>query len=272
MTRKSGTPDEPAPRPRSLAAVALTDLRALHRSVVRGRLSAPLRRVELAAEGFAALAEPLLSALSGLDRVGLLAALEVTLAERSARAAPLLDLVWTGPEARQSTARDTAVVLRELFAGARESVLIAGFRFDHGESLFEPLHQVMRDHSVAVRLFTDIDRRPRDPADPAECADSFAWRFFKRNWPWPAPRPEIWYDPRTAEPGKEHGASMHAKVVVVDRARTLIGSANFTQRAHTRNIEAGALIDDPHFATRLTEHFGALISDGFVRRARTGGT
>jgi phosphatidylserine/phosphatidylglycerophosphate/cardiolipin synthase-like enzyme len=263
------SPSDPAhPPPRSLVALSLADLRALHRSIERGRLAAPLRRVELAAEGFAALADPLLLALSGLDRAGLLAALELTLAERSARAAPQLDLVWTGPEARQSTARDTAVVLCELFAGARDAVLIAGFRFDHGESLFEPLHQVMRDHGVVVRLFTDIDRHPRDPADPAECADSFAWRFFRRNWPWPAPRPEIWYDPRTAEPGKHHGASMHAKVVVVDQARTLIGSANFTQRAMARNIEAGALIDDPRFATRLIEHFQGLIHAGHLRRAR----
>jgi hypothetical protein len=35
----------------------------IHRSIERGRLAAPLRRVELAAEGFAALADPLLLAL-----------------------------------------------------------------------------------------------------------------------------------------------------------------------------------------------------------------
>jgi phosphatidylserine/phosphatidylglycerophosphate/cardiolipin synthase-like enzyme len=256
---------------RSLAQVALADLRALLGSAKRGRISAPLRRVELEAEGFGAAAEPLLTALAGLDHGGLVAALELVISERAARSSAPIDLVWTGPEARHSTARDTAVVLRELFTGAQVSVLIAGFRFDHGEALFGPLHQVMIDRGVQVRLLMDIDRRPRDPDDPDACAVSFAWRFFKRQWPWPSPRPEIWYDPRTAERGKAHGASMHAKVVIVDESRTLIGSANFTERGQTRNIEAGALIEDPRFAAGLGEHFQRLMNGGFLRRLPTAG-
>src|SRR3954471_8432983 len=37
----------------------------------------------------------------------------------------LIDLVWTGPEAEGIVNRDTAVVVREMFQTARESVLVA---------------------------------------------------------------------------------------------------------------------------------------------------
>ena len=60
------------------------------------------------------------------------------------------------------------------------------------------------------------------------------------------------------------GASLHAKCVVVDGEHTLIGSANFTDRAHTRNVEAGALISDRRFAARLIDQLHGLINAGHL--------
>src|SRR5262249_24406814 len=44
----------------------------------------------------------------------------------------LIDLVWTGPEAEGIVNRDTAVVVREMFYNARESVLVAGYAVYQG--------------------------------------------------------------------------------------------------------------------------------------------
>src|SRR4051812_40425419 len=44
----------------------------------------------------------------------------------------LIDLVWTGPEAPGIVNRDTSVVVREMFQGARESVLVAGYAVYQG--------------------------------------------------------------------------------------------------------------------------------------------
>jgi phosphatidylserine/phosphatidylglycerophosphate/cardiolipin synthase-like enzyme len=44
----------------------------------------------------------------------------------------------------------------------------------------------------------------------------------------------------------------------VDRRVAFVTSANFTEAAQTRNIEAGALVRDDGFARRLAEHFEAL--------------
>lgn len=248
---------------RSLAPVALADLRALQHAIRGGRLACPLRAIDLQVAGLAHVRDVVLTALAGLDAHAADAILDIAIAERTQRPAPHVDLVWTGPEARQSGARDTAVVLRELFTRAASDVWIAGFRFDHGAQLLAPLHRAMAERGVQVRLFAHIQRGDRDDRPAPEIIKKFHDRFFQYEWPWPTPRPMVFHDPRTAQPGAVHeGSSLHAKCVVVDGEHTLIGSANFTDRAQTRNVEAGALISDHRFAARLIDQFHGLINAG----------
>jgi phosphatidylserine/phosphatidylglycerophosphate/cardiolipin synthase-like enzyme len=61
-------------------------------------------------------------------------------------------------------------------------------------------------------------------------------------------------------------ASLHAKCIVVDEERTLITSANFTERGQTRNIEAGVLIEDRGFAEELGAQWRQLIAARLVHR------
>jgi|JI9StandDraft_2_1071091.scaffolds.fasta_scaffold95385_2 phosphatidylserine/phosphatidylglycerophosphate/cardiolipin synthase-like enzyme len=253
---------------RSLVGVPLADLRALHSGLVCGSLRLPLDGLGLEHAGLRHVAGAVQHALSHLDRPGAIALIEVAISERTLRPVPDVELVWTGLEATHAHARDTAVVMRELFAGAKHSVLVAGYRFDHVKDVLDPLHSAMRDRSVAARLFVDIRRSPGDPKDPDACAQRFVDRFFQQQWRWTDHRPEVFYDPRTAEerpPGQ--AVSLHAKCVVVDELRTLIGSANFTARGQARNIEAGALIEDPRLADRLVRQWTALVAAGSLRQA-----
>lgn len=248
---------------RSLVHVSSSELHAVRHALEAGRLACPLRATALQADGLGQHAVDLQAALGDLDRPAVLGVIDAVLAERAQQSAPRVHLVWTGPEARRATARDTAVVLRELFEGARASVLIAGYSFDHGPDLFYPLRNAMMAHGVSVRAFVHINRGEHDPEDPDICARTFADNFFRNLWPWKSPRPELFYDPRTvsAHLTGEY-ASLHAKCVVVDGLRTLIGSANFTSRAHTRNVEAGVLIEDRRLATNLLDQFGGLVRVG----------
>ncbi len=252
---------------RSLVHVPLAELRALHHAVAAGRVPWPLGESSLQAEGLGHHAGPLLAALGDLDRVGVLALLAVVIAERTLQPVPRVHLVWTGPEAKRARARDTAVVLRELFESATASVLIAGYTFYDARELFAPLHAAMAARGVTARAFVHIERREKDPDDPDACARQFAGNFFRNHWPWPSPRPELFYDPRTVSAHRTgEYVSLHAKCVVVDAERTLIGSANFTSRAQTRNIEAGVLIEDRRLATNLLEQFGGLVRSGDFQR------
>jgi len=245
-----------------LTAVGLSELRALRDRIASGSLAVPLTTAGLQAAGLPARSQ-LAECLAELDATGIVASLDLVIAERTREARAVLDLVWTGPEAPASTARDTRVVMREMFGRARSRVLIAGFAFDSGAELFEPLHDGMVAHQVRVQMFLNIPRAPK-AVDPREHAQAFVRKLLIDNWPWTDLFPEFYCDPRTVEPDSLE--SLHAKCVVVDERLTLIGSANFTDRGRTRNIEVGVLIDDPTFARQVVEQWQGLLSRHLLER------
>lgn len=245
-----------------LTQVALPELRQLLRAVEAGRLDVPVTSAGLQAAGLGGVAEAL-GLLEALDRRGLVALLHAAIAERVRRPVPHVSLVWTGAEAKASRSLDTAVVVRELFQGARRSVLVAGFSFDHGEEILRPLHEAMRDRSVTASLFLDLSAFvvPGVPGDPAAAAVA---GFMAKNWPFGEQRPAVFYDPRTADKGAR--VSLHAKCVVVDERRALVTSANFTARGQTKNVEVGVLVEDPEFARTLVGQWLGLVDAGLMAR------
>jgi phosphatidylserine/phosphatidylglycerophosphate/cardiolipin synthase-like enzyme len=176
-----------------------------------------------------------------------------------------VDLVWTGPEAPGIANRDTAVVVRELFANANECVLVAGYAIHQGREVFRALADRMtRLPELKVRLFLNVHRRHRDTTKDFELVREFAHTFKTAEWPGDR-LPEVYYDPRSLEMDSSKRASMHAKCIVIDRKVAFVSSANFTEAAQVRNIEVGALIRSERFAVRLAEHFEELAARGLLR-------
>ncbi len=260
----------------ALTQVSSADLRHLVAALESGALLVPFSSAALSAAGYGHLCESL-RPFGALDKAALLCVLQAVLAERSARA-QRLELVWSGTDAGPSLAKYTRVVVPELINRAARSVSLAGYSFDHGQRFFEPLHRAIEERGVSARLFVDIrqlharleqqlgqeKRKGRlGPIDEARKAgrehyahavlDLF-WELF---WPFAGNRPELYYDPRSAE---SFGvASLHAKCLVVDHEQTLITSANFTERGQERNIEVGVLIRDKGFAKSLEQQWFNLI-------------
>ncbi len=245
---------------RGLVDVAVADLELLARALESGRVDG-LDVSSLQALGLGHLAGHL-APIDGLDAERALPAIAAVIAERR-RWTPSLELVWTGPKAGLRPARDTAVVVRELFGRAEQRVLVGGFRFDHGKEILEPLYKAMAERGVEATFFLDIERTPWGE-DPARHAARAVDRFYGENWPFGNPRPAVYYDPRTVAPGSV--ASLHAKCVVVDSRWALVSSANFTDRGLRRNLEAGVLVEDPTFASRLAEQWLSLVASGQMRR------
>ncbi len=119
---------------------------------------------------------------------------------------------------------------------------------------------------LSVRLYLDVRRGRPDTAADAEVVRRFARRFVAKDWPADSPLPEVYYDPRSLDADQVRRASLHAKCVVVDRRVALVTSANFTEAAQERNVEAGVLVHSARFAARLADHFGALAEVGLLRR------
>jgi hypothetical protein len=243
----------------SLRGVSTTVLAQLRQAMAEGRLRAPLDRAALVGFGLRHQLDAIEGALGGHMTAACLAVLDVVLEERSAQRRPP-ELVWTGPEAQAGTARDTAVVLRALFEEARESVILGGYSFSHAHEVLSPLHASMRANQVQARFFVHIPQLERGQDAASHLATQLE-AFLAQSWPFGLPRPRLYYDKRALVPGPPF-SSLHAKCVVVDGSKAFVSSANFTQRAHERNIEVGVFIEDENFAGYLAAQWLGLIDAG----------
>lgn len=180
-----------------------------------------------------------------------------------------IDLVWTGDEVLGSESRDTYVVVQELFRSATQSVLISSYALDTGNKsyqLFQPLAERMEQYpELLVRMFLNIKRPHRSSESNATILRQFAETF--RNQIWPGKRlPEVLYDPRSLKKTPGPKTCLHAKCIVIDSEILLITSANFTEAAHQRNIEAGILVSDPTVAQAMQAQFEMLASRKILQR------
>ncbi len=121
---------------------------------------------------------------------------------------------------------------------------------------------------LEVQLFVHVGRGDRDTRDDSEILRDFAEKF-RASWPGPV-RPIVYYDPRSLDINLDRRATWHAKVVVVDEAVSLVTSANFTEWAQQRNVEAGALIRSESFARQLRCQFEHLIQSRAVHEVPGG--
>lgn len=180
----------------------------------------------------------------------------------SQRMADRVRLVWSPPELDHIDARDTSAVVRDLFAEATTSVDIVTYALDAGDkakALFGELAARMdADPALRVRVFANAHRPWKDQRPAEALVAAFAERFATEVWPG-ARRPELYYDPRSVALEVEARASLHAKAVIVDRRKAFVTSANFTEAAQARNIEAGVVVDDAAFAERMARQLDVLV-------------
>ena len=59
-----------------------------------------------------------------------------------------------------------------------------------------------------------------------------------------------------------HYSAQHSKVVIVDSRCAFVTSANLSTAGAERNLEAGVIINDPGFASRMRQRFTALREAG----------
>lgn len=254
-------------------------LEALAVAVERGLLAVPFGRMQVGRCVTRDEQDAALRLLERLHRAGLAggplaAALRLAAqVQKSGEARPRPVLVWSDLDVHGS--RDTRVVCAELFSNAESSVLVSTYNLGHwtgegeepGNPVLRPLGERMQERpGLHVRLFVNLPRREwqKDMIDTAIERD-FANHFCRWLWPWDV-RPEVYYDPRSLAAPRSEQACLHAKCVTVDDRRAFVTSANLTEAAYERNIEAGVLLEDALFARTLRIQLESLISRGHVRR------
>ncbi len=180
--------------------------------------------------------------------------------------AAVAQLAWSGAAEGEHPIRDTRVVLDELFGRAERYVLISTFVIYDGRSIFADLARRLRDRpQLAVEMYVNLPQGARGDEDEASRVREFLKRFRHDLWPGDLPLPALYYDAESkTDDGKK--ITLHAKAVVVDDRWAFVTSANFTEAAQERNIEAGVLLDHPGIATSLAGRFRSLRELGRLRR------
>lgn len=249
-----------------LARLSDADLRTLASALRSGRVTFPLAAIALQRIIPSQLADDAAQGIEALIAAGMTppqvaVVLDLIVRDRADRTLPegVVDLVTTGPDGVGAN-RDTGVVVRELFANATKSVLVAGYAVYQGQLVFQALaHRLQQNPSLRVSMFLDIQRSAGDTSVPLDLVRRFADRFKRQQWPESCPIPDLFYDPRSLDLAQEKRACLHAKCVVVDEEKVFVSSANFTEAAQLRNIEVGVLIESPATANQITAFFTGLV-------------
>jgi phosphatidylserine/phosphatidylglycerophosphate/cardiolipin synthase-like enzyme len=260
------TPDLPL----DVTGVSAATLRLLASAFRSGQLATPLSvfAVSKVASCPAALAVDLYRLNGeGMSPAHLALLLDLTAAAVEARLEreAAAELVWSGPEAPHARSRDTRVVLDDLFSSARRSVLVSTYVIQHVEGVFAVLAARLNAvPDLSARIFLNIERKAGDTRLEASLVHEYACGLGTK---WPGiRRPEVYYDPRGLSADPDVRASWHAKCLVVDDEVAFVTSANFTEWAQERNVEAGALIRSRHFAMQLRRQMERLVESKQVRR------
>jgi phosphatidylserine/phosphatidylglycerophosphate/cardiolipin synthase-like enzyme len=189
-------------------------------------------------------------ATPGMTGAGVALALRAGLATRQRVRAHRAWPVWTGPGS-VGEQRLTAGVLHELLAGAQQRILLVSFAA-------YTLPEVAADLEAAVQRGCAVDVVFETEEDSAGAytgpSRPFAHVSGINRWRWPAEQ-------------RDGGGVLHAKLLVVDGRRALVGSANLTAKALAHNLEVGAVTSDPELATQLESHVRRLIESGVFSRA-----
>lgn len=169
--------------------------------------------------------------------------------------------VWSGPSDVRFPSRDTSVVVQEMFKAAQTSVLLLTYAFDKGpkaKKVFEALADRMTERpGLNVVFCANLHPLHEQDEKLEDAVSRFKTQFIREVWPWGI-QPEVYIDPRALQTSTDR-ASLHAKCLVVDQSVALVTSANFTDAAHERNIEAGVLVEDRETAREFETHVRRLI-------------
>lgn len=176
-----------------------------------------------------------------------------------------IEVVWTVPHISGNRNRDTALVVEELFKLAQTEILIATYILDKPRKtfqIFQPLIRNMAQNSdLKVRIILTVKRPYKSQVPTNILLHQFSACFKHEMWG-DSRLPEVFYDARALNHDQftEQYCS-HSKFIVIDKKKVFLTSANFTEAAHQRNIEAGLLLEDENIAKNIISQVELLIQE-----------
>ncbi|MFD7446011.1 DISARM system phospholipase D-like protein DrmC [Streptomyces sp. NPDC059909] len=160
--------------------------------------------------------------------------------------------VWSGPSTSAVPVRATAQVLVEVIRAAHDELIAMTYAARPYAALTEAL-SAAADRGVQIHIVVETLAGARGLLHGLEPAHAFT----------SVPRLRLWHWAR--DPAVHSHSRQHAKLAVADRRVLFLGSANLTESAARRNIEAGALVRGGDAPRRAAEHVVELQRLGILR-------
>ncbi|MCX4848915.1 DISARM system phospholipase D-like protein DrmC [Streptomyces sp. NBC_00893] len=176
-------------------------------------------------------------------------------AQLRARDAVQVRTVWSGPATPAVPVRATAQVLVEVIDGARDELLAMTYAARSYPALTRALTAASA-RGVRTHVVVETLAGAGGLLSGREPAQAFA----------SIPGLSLWHWAR--DPASGARSRQHAKLAVADRRVLFLGSANLTESAARRNIEAGVLVRGGQAPRRAAEHMVELQRRGVLRRLR----
>jgi phosphatidylserine/phosphatidylglycerophosphate/cardiolipin synthase-like enzyme len=161
--------------------------------------------------------------------------------------------VWSGPSTPGVPVRATAQVLAEVIREARTELLAMTYSARPYPALTRALADAVA-RGVEAHIVVETLSGAGGLLEGPEPAEAFA----------KVPGVSLWQWARTAR-GRAQGRQ-HAKLAVADGRLLYLGSANLTESAARRNLEAGVLVRGGTAPRRAAEHIKALRNRGILTR------
>lgn len=150
------------------------------------------------------------------------------------------ELVATTPPSFAIKTKSTKVAVDTMIRGAEKSILITGYSLS--DYLSDLIECIIRKSQQGVFVKFFVNDIGNQKAFERLC--SYKSKFLK-----------IYNYPK----GDDKMAALHAKVIVVDQAETLITSANLSYHGQEGNIELGTKIVSPEIAKQVDDVFTKLL-------------
>ncbi|GAA2950309.1 MULTISPECIES: DISARM system phospholipase D-like protein DrmC [Streptomyces] len=160
--------------------------------------------------------------------------------------------VWSGPATPGVPVRATAQVLVEVIDEARDELLAMTYAARPYRALTRALTEATA-RGVRAHVVVETLAGARGLLSGREPAGAFASVPGLHLWHW------------VRDPAADFASRQHAKLAVADRRVLFLGSANLTESAARRNIEAGVLVRGGDAPQRAAEHIEELQRRGVLR-------
>ncbi len=155
-----------------------------------------------------------------------------------------VNLVWTGPQTEYISIRHTESVLTELIYSARNQLFMVSFVAYNAPAIIGALRNAL-ERGVRVRMLLELSKN-----QGGRQVDHDSLGLMKRDLP------EIQLFQWKQEDSK---GVVHAKCAVADGERLFVTSANISEAALERNMEAGMLVAGGDAPKQMMCHLQALV-------------